>query len=1004
MIASTASVAVLNYSLNVFLGWSLPVEAYGQIGVTQTLIFVGVWFLGAGFPWVVARAIAQSGGARSMDSATSAWRTFKTAWVANAALTLVVVALLLVPFERGWLALGPGYGPLIVMAAITIAALGIGAVPAAALQGLHRFGLLSIDRFGEAALNLVLSFVLVVLGFGAPGALAGFALAAVFLCVLSIWQIRDQPFWRAPGWGGLAATRAALPMTVAVFGGVLLTNIDLLAIKFLSPAAGSDALAGAYQVAAILGRAPPLIATALINVFYPRIAAEARTGNRAVCELLRWVGLTVLPLNVIMAVGAQAVILFFFPETYASASLTLSILAVGSAFLAWATALAAIGQARGETRTPALVMGAAVVLQVACLYVLVPPFGMLGAALSSAGASVVACCVLMGLSRGRGVAVAPPPRLAAALVLVGVLAVPLATLLARADRVVVAVWVAISLAGYGIGCLFFKAIPLEVLQAFVVASGSPNRTARAAELLVGAAYHVQALGHRTERVLFGPKSHLARLLTHLTLFVMCACVLAPNIPNPTPRPTDRAFGPATAAAEPSSGLLAQYFNATTTLEARPAITMIVDDVDFDWQNADTFSARFIGSITPSYSENYTFTLTHDNGLRLWVNGQRILEDAVDGPESDTRSSPILLAANQAYPIVVEYYHKATQRHEARLALTWRSASQDQETVPSSHLTPSDPQSAPERLSSPDQFVTTCGQSLCANGRQFQLYGASIYGQLPNMRQAISLTGAANLNTLRIVNFLDDSDDITGQDESRWKLVDSAIAAAQKANLKVILDLSTYAGVLYLKQTNPYTHDWNGFVQFVANRHNTVSGLVYKNDPTIVFISLSGEVVAPNYQNNPLHVTTSQLNDFFGRTSAELRAVDPNHLISSGGLINLGEDSGIEWRTIFAQPAIDVCSIHIYSDADRLGAAANVSSYCAAIDKPWITEEFGWNQKVGDQQRANNFQAVYSTQKELGGAGIAFWNLDAGVGDTFGVSSATPLTLAVVRQNAPPPTT
>ena len=41
---------------------------------------------------------------------------------------------------------------------------------------------------------------------------------------------------------------------------------------------------------------------------------------------------------------------------------------------------------------------------------------------------------------------------------------------------------------------------------------------------------------------------------------------------------------------------------------------------------DTFSVRWIGSITPRYSELYTFTANADDGLRIWVNGVKLIDD------------------------------------------------------------------------------------------------------------------------------------------------------------------------------------------------------------------------------------------------------------------------------------------------------------------------------------------------------------------------------------------
>jgi hypothetical protein len=50
--------------------------------------------------------------------------------------------------------------------------------------------------------------------------------------------------------------------------------------------------------------------------------------------------------------------------------------------------------------------------------------------------------------------------------------------------------------------------------------------------------------------------------------------------------------------------------------------------------------------------------------------------------------------------------------------------------------------------------------------------------------------------------------------------------------------------------DPYTvahrADWTQFMTFVANRVNTVSGLKYRNDPTILVVSIAGEPIGPGY--------------------------------------------------------------------------------------------------------------------------------------------------------------
>ena len=79
----------------------------------------------------------------------------------------------------------------------------------------------------------------------------------------------------------------------------------------------------------------------------------------------------------------------------------------------------------------------------------------------------------------------------------------------------------------------------------------------------------------------------------------------------------------------------------------------------------------------------------------------------------------------------------------------------------------------------------------------------------------------------------------------------------------------------------------------------------------------------------------------------------------------------------------------------------VSAYCASIGKPWITEEYGWEQGIGDAARATDFNAMHALNRTFGSAGEAFWNLGSQTsGSTYDVNSSTPLVWGAVVGNAP----
>lgn len=297
------------------------------------------------------------------------------------------------------------------------------------------------------------------------------------------------------------------------------------------------------------------------------------------------------------------------------------------------------------------------------------------------------------------------------------------------------------------------------------------------------------------------------------------------------------------------------------------------------------------------------------------------------------------------------------------------------------------------------FVTRCGTGLCLAGKPWSMFAASDYGTLGTPDAESVLANEAGVNTIRIVNFLNESGSPSTApfDAATWAQVDQAIASAKAHNLHVELDLSTYRNLLLNAGLNPYTTSWESFLSFVAHRRNTVTGVVYANDPTIALVAIAGEPAPINTPSNTLGVTTAELTDFYNTTMTEWKSLDPNHLVTTGGFLQLTWNSGIDWQSIMKLSSDDVCDIHVYSTADQTITLPAVASLCASIGKPWITEEFGFPISLGDAARAAVFNLQFSLQRQYGAAGVGFWNLgpqtDSG---SYDVGPSEPLTFAAVQ--------
>jgi hypothetical protein len=93
-----------------------------------------------------------------------------------------------------------------------------------------------------------------------------------------------------------------------------------------------------------------------------------------------------------------------------------------------------------------------------------------------------------------------------------------------------------------------------------------------------------------------------------------------------------------------------------------------------------------GMVQPQFNETYTFYTTTQDGVRLWVNGQLLVDDWME--QSPTESSgSIALQADRMYPITMEYYED-TGVSSAQLA--WSSPSTTMSVIPQSQLYPQSP--------------------------------------------------------------------------------------------------------------------------------------------------------------------------------------------------------------------------------------------------------------------------------------------------------------------------
>ncbi|GAB3403387.1 LamG-like jellyroll fold domain-containing protein [Flindersiella endophytica] len=145
---------------------------------------------------------------------------------------------------------------------------------------------------------------------------------------------------------------------------------------------------------------------------------------------------------------------------------------------------------------------------------------------------------------------------------------------------------------------------------------------------------------------------------------------------------------------------------------------------------DDVTVRWTGRIQPTYDETYTFSMIGDNGFRLWVDGQLLIDNWLDNWDVEQVGTPIALRAGQKYDIKVEYFEHVGG---SNLRLRWQSASQPKAIVPASALT------LPDGFDPPGPYVA----GLSAAGDSARLrFGAPLRAPLPaNAPQHLGVTVA-----------------------------------------------------------------------------------------------------------------------------------------------------------------------------------------------------------------------------------------------------------------------
>ena len=127
----------------------------------------------------------------------------------------------------------------------------------------------------------------------------------------------------------------------------------------------------------------------------------------------------------------------------------------------------------------------------------------------------------------------------------------------------------------------------------------------------------------------------------------------------------------TSVAKVNHGLKAEYFN-NTDLSGEPTLRRTDASVNFAWgfngvspQLKENYSVRWTGVLTPDATADYILGFTGQDGYRVWVDDQMVVEDWTRHRPSTTITHPIHLDKGHIYRLKIEYF-QGVRAAEARL--------------------------------------------------------------------------------------------------------------------------------------------------------------------------------------------------------------------------------------------------------------------------------------------------------------------------------------------------
>lgn len=386
----------LGYGIRMITARSLTTEGYGQISIVQSLITIIAIIALFGIPKALTRQIAFY---RSKNRKTEVYQSINSGiWIS---MPLIILSFILIWVFKAsisqYIFHDPALIPILSVFAFLLPLQAAEQLFGAILLGFKKIKIHTIIRnvirFGLTLLTLAIIFYL----FSPTPVNTAWAYTAAYIITIIFYIFSCKKFFKGtllfPDLKNKPTKRLisfSWPLILSSIFWILLPKTDILMLGYFK----TSHTVGIYNAAVPLGEILMLFSRAFIPLFIP-IFTEliSQHKNQDISDLyrliIRWTATATIPVFLALIITPKHMLYLFFGSKYIEAAVPLQILAAGyliPIILGPNTSLLIV---MGKTKTVMLNNTFLFLINICLNILLIPPFGLIGAALATASSFIL---------------------------------------------------------------------------------------------------------------------------------------------------------------------------------------------------------------------------------------------------------------------------------------------------------------------------------------------------------------------------------------------------------------------------------------------------------------------------------------------------------------------------------------------------------------------------------------------------------------------------------------